>query len=213
MVLPMWYRGDCLDEIMEDLKRFPVIPAIRDVSRIDAAVSKKSRCIFLLTGNILNIKNIVRRVKSANRRIFLHLDLLEGISKNSMGIKYIAQEIKPDGVITTRANLINCAKTEGLFTIQRIFVLDSLAIDNAVRSIKNVNPDAIEILPAVIPKIIRRVCQRTRHPIIAGGLIEDEQEVREALKEGAWAISVTKEDIWNIPFEDLEIRRKSFLGE
>ena len=75
MVLPMWYRGDCLDEIMEDLKRFPVIPAIRDVSRIDAAVSKKSRCIFLLTGNILNIKNIVRRVKSANRRIFLHLDL------------------------------------------------------------------------------------------------------------------------------------------
>ena len=212
MVLPMWYRGDCLDEIMEDLKRFPVIPAIRDVSRIDAAVSKKSRCIFLLTGNILNIKNIVRRVKSANRRIFLHLDLLEGISKNSMGIKYIAQEIKPDGVITTRANLINCAKTEGLFTIQRIFVLDSLAIDNAVRSIKNVNPDAIEILPAVIPKIIRRVCQRTRHPIIAGGLIEDEQEVREALKEGAWAISVTKEDIWNIPFEDLEIRRKSFLG-
>ncbi len=213
MVLPMWYRGDCLDEIMEDLKRFPVIPAIRDVSRIDAAVSKKSRCIFLLTGNILNIKNIVRRVKSANRRIFLHLDLLEGISKNSMGIKYIAQEIKPDGVITTRANLINCAKTEGLFTIQRIFVLDSLAIDNAVRSIKNVNPDAIEILPAVIPKIIRRVCQRTRHPIIAGGLIEDEQEVREALKEGAWAISVTKEDIWNIPFEDLEIRRKSSLGE
>ena len=168
---------------------------------------------ILLTSNILNIKNIVRRVKSANRRIFLHLDLLEGISKNSMGIKYIAQEIKPDGVITTRANLINCAKTEGLFTIQRIFVLDSLAIDTAVKSIKNVNPDAIEILPAVIPKIIRRICQRTRHPIIAGGLIEDIQEVREALKEGAWAISVTKEDIWNIPFEDLEIRRKSFLGE
>ena len=202
-----------MHEIMEDLKRFPVIPAIRDISRIDAAVSKKSRCIFLLTGNILNVKDIVRHVKSADRRIFLHLDLLEGISKNSMGIRYIAQEIKPDGVITTRANLISCAKTEGLFTIQRIFVLDSLAVDNAERSIKNINPDAIEILPAVIPKIIRRICQRVRHPIIAGGLIEDVQEVREALEEGALAISVTKEEIWNIPFEDLEIRRKSFLGE
>ena len=202
-----------MHEIMEDLKRFPVIPAIRDISRIDAAVSKKSRCIFLLTGNILNVKDIVKHVKSADRRIFLHLDLLEGISKNSMGIKYIAQEIKPDGVITTRANLISCAKTEGLFTIQRIFVLDSLAVDNAERSIKNINPDAIEILPAVIPKIIRRICQRGRHPIIAGGLIEDVQEVREALEEGALAISVTKEEIWNIPFEDLEIRRKSFLGK
>lgn len=202
-----------MHEIMEDLKRFPVIPAIRDISRIDAAVSKKSRCIFLLTGNILNVKDIVKHVKSADRRIFLHLDLLEGISKNSMGIKYIAQEIKPDGVITTRANLISCAKTEGLFTIQRIFVLDSLAVDTAERSIKNINPDAIEILPAVIPKIIRRICQRVRHPVIAGGLIEDVQEVKEALEEGAWAISVTKEEIWNIPFEDLEIRRKSFLGK
>lgn len=202
-----------MHEIMEDLKRFPVIPAIRDISRIDVAVSKKSRCIFLLTGNILNIKDIVRRVKSADRRVFLHLDLLEGISKNSMGIKYIAQEIKPDGVITTRANLVSCAKAEGLFTIQRIFVLDSLAIDVAERSIKNVSPDAIEILPAVIPKIIKRMCQRVRHPIIAGGLIEEFQQVREALKQGAWAISVTKEEIWNIPFEDLEIRRKSFLGE
>ena len=164
-------------------------------------------------GQYTEYKEYRKTCKSANRRIFLHLDLLEGISKNSMGIKYIAQENKPDGIITTRANLIKCAKAEGLLTIQRIFVLDSLAIDTAERSIKNVSPDAIEILPAVIPKIIKRMCQRVRHPIIAGGLIEEFQQVREALKQGAWAISVTKVEIWNIPFEDLEIRRKSFLGE
>ncbi|NLU11327.1 MAG: glycerol-3-phosphate responsive antiterminator [Tepidanaerobacter acetatoxydans] len=187
-------------EIIEDLKSFPVIPAIRDVDKLDIAISKKSRCIFLLTGNILNIKNIVEHVKRAGKRIFLHIDLLEGISKDSMGIKYIAQEIKPDGVITTRANLVNCAKSEGLFTIQRIFVLDSLAVDTAEKSVKNVNPNAIEILPAVIPKVIGRVCQRVRHPVIAGGLIEDIDEVEAAIKEGAWAISVTKEDIWDYTF-------------
>lgn len=198
---------------MEDLKRFPVIPAIRDIGRIETAVSKQSQCIFLLTGNILNIRDVVKYVRDSGRRIFLHIDLLEGISKNSMGIKYIAKEIKPDGIITTRANLISCAKSEGLFTIQRIFVLDSLAVDNAEKSIKHVNPDAIEILPAVIPKIIKKICLRVRHPVIAGGLIEDAQEVKAALKHGALAISVTNEDIWNIPLEDLEIRRKSFLGE
>lgn len=202
-----------MDEIMKDLIRFPVIPAIRDVDRINSAILKQSRCIFVLTGNILNIKDVVNQAKSAAKRIFLHIDLLEGISKNSMGIKYIAQEIKPDGIITTRANLISHAKAEGLFTIQRIFVLDSLAIDTAEKSVKSVNPDAVEILPAVIPKIIRRICQRVSHPVIAGGLIEDKSEVMAALKEGAKAISVTKEDIWNIPFEDLEMRRKSFLGK
>lgn len=202
-----------MDEVTRDLLIHPVIPAIRDVEKIDIALSKDARSIFLLAGNILNIKNIVNQAKRADKRIFVHIDLLEGISKNRMGIKYIAQEVKPDGIITTRANLISCAKAEGLFAIQRIFVLDSLAIDTAAKSIKNVNPDAIEILPAVIPKIIRRICQRVSHPVIAGGLIEEKSEVESALKEGAMAISVSKEDIWDIPFEDLEIWRKSFLGK
>ncbi len=173
-------------KIIQDLKSFPVIPAIRDIERVNIALSKKPKCIFLLTGNILNIKKIVDRVKESNKTVFLHLDLLEGISKDSMGIKYIAQEIKPDGIITTRANLINYAKNEGLFTIQRIFVLDS--------------PDAVEILPAVIPKVIGRICRTVRHPVIAGGLIENTAEVEAAIKEGAWAISVTKEDIWDYTF-------------
>lgn len=202
-----------MDEVTRDLLIHPVIPAIRDVEKIDIALSKDARSIFLLAGNILNIKNIVNQAKRADKRIFVHIDLLEGISKNRMGIKYIAQEVKPDGIITTRANLISCAKAEGLFAIQRIFVLDSLAIDTAAKSIKNVNPDAIEILPAVIPKIIRRIRQRVSHPVIAGGLIEEKSEVESALKEGARAISVSKEDIWDIPFEDLEIWRKSFLGK
>ncbi|WP_213951400.1 glycerol-3-phosphate responsive antiterminator [Tepidanaerobacter syntrophicus] len=187
-------------KIIQDLKSSPVIPAIRDIERVSIALSKKPKCIFLLTGNILNIKKIVDRVKESNKTVFLHLDLLEGISKDSMGIKYIAQEIKPDGIITTRANLINYAKNEGLFTIQRIFVLDSLALDTAEKTVKSVNPDAVEILPAVIPKVIGRICRTVRHPVIAGGLIENTAEVEAAIKEGAWSVSATKEDIWNYTF-------------
>lgn len=184
--------------ILEDLRSSPVIPAIRDISRVDYALCTKAKCLFLLTGNILTIKYTVNCIKKVGKRVFLHIDLLEGISKDSMGIKYIAREIKPDGIITTRGNLISCAKAEGLFTIQRIFVLDSLAMDTAEKSIKHVDPNAVEILPAVIPKIIGRIHKRVRHPIIAGGLIENSHEVKAALEGGALAISVTKEDIWNL---------------
>ncbi|HHY42306.1 MAG TPA: glycerol-3-phosphate responsive antiterminator [Thermoanaerobacterales bacterium] len=140
------FRGDSLEDVLKDLIMSPVIPAIRDIHRIDAALQKHSRCIFILTGNILNIKDVVNRVKSAGKRVFLHVDLLEGISKNGMGMKYIAQEIKPDGILTTRANLVSCAKNEGLFTIQRIFVLDSLAIDTAERSVKKIVSSCCRII-------------------------------------------------------------------
>jgi len=202
-----------LKDILTDLIRSPIIPAIRDIERVEVALSKESRCIFILTGNILNIKDVINRIKNAEKRVFLHVDLLEGVSKDGMGIRYIAKELKPDGIISTRLNLISSAKAEGLFTIQRIFVVDSLALDTAERSIKNVTPDAVEILPAVIPKVIRRLCQRVTCPVIAGGLIEEENDVKAALKEGAIAISVTNEKVWDIPPEDLEIWRKSFRGK
>lgn len=154
----------------------------------------------MLTGDIFNIKYAVKHIQRASKRVFLHLDLLEGVSKDSMGIKYIAEEIKPDGVITTRGHLVSCAKSEGLFTIQRVFILDSLSVDTAVKTIKQVDPDAVELLPAVIPKIIRRVHNKVNYPLIAGGLIEEDDEVLAALSAGALAVSVTKEEIWDKAF-------------
>ncbi|MDN5331065.1 MAG: glycerol uptake operon antiterminator [Tepidanaerobacteraceae bacterium] len=186
-----------LKEILADLKAYPVIAAIRDIEAVDVALSKPVRCIFMLTGNILDIKYPVTHIKKARKRVFLHVDLLEGIGKDAAGVKYIAEEIKPDGIITTRSNLISSAKSEGIFAIQRVFFLDSQAVDTAVRTIRQVDPDAVEILPGVIPKIIKRMYEKVHHPLIAGGLIEEKKEVSEALEAGAWAVSVSKDDLWN----------------
>lgn len=179
------------------IKKSPIIAAIRDIEKVDEALSKPVHCLFLLTGNILNIRYAVTHIKKAGKRVFLHLDLLEGISKDSIGIKYIAEEIKPDGIITTRGNLVSSAKSEGIFTIQRVFILDSQAKDTAEKSIRQVDPDAVEILPGVIPKIIKKIHKEVNYPVIAGGLIEDMEEVRAALKEGALAVSVSKEELWD----------------
>ncbi|MDK2879371.1 MAG: glycerol uptake operon antiterminator [Thermoanaerobacteraceae bacterium] len=202
-----------MEDVLSDIKKCPIIAAIRDIEKVDAALEKPLRCLFLLTGNILNIKYAVTHIKKAGKRAFVHLDLLEGISKDGMGIKYIAEEVKPDGIITTRGNLISSAKSEGIFTIQRVFILDSLAKDTAEKSINQVDPDAVEILPGVIPKIINKIHSEVHYPVIAGGLIETLDEVKAALKEGALAVSVSKEGLWDeIPYEDLEKRRKSSSG-
>lgn len=186
-----------MKDILADLKAYPVIAAVRDIDTVDIALEKPVRCIFMLTGDILNIKYPVTYIKKARKRVFLHMDLLEGVSKDAAGLRYIAEIIKPDGIITTRSNLISSAKSEGIFTIQRAFFLDSQAVDTAVRTIRQVDPDAVEVLPGVIPKIIKRVHGKVHHPLIAGGLVEDINEVNAALEAGAWAVSVSKEDLWD----------------
>ncbi|MCG0275408.1 MAG: glycerol-3-phosphate responsive antiterminator [Thermosediminibacteraceae bacterium] len=186
-----------MKDILADLKAYPIIAAVREIDAVDLALEKPIRCVFILTGDILNIKYPVTHIKKACKRVFLHIDLLEGVSKDAAGLRYVAEEIKPDGIITTRSNLISSAKSMGIFTIQRAFFLDSLAVDTAVRTIRQVEPDAVEVLPGVIPKIIKRMHENIHHPLIAGGLIEDIQEVKEALKAGAWAVSVSKIDLWD----------------
>lgn len=184
-------------ELLTDLKAYPVIAAIRDIDVVDLALDKPVRCIFMLIGDIFNIKYPVSHIKKARKRVFLHIDLLEGISKDAAGLRYVAEEIKPDGIISTRSNLISSAKKEGIFAIQRIFLLDSLAVDTAVRTIRQVDPDAVEVLPGVVPKIIKKIHENVYHPLIAGGLIEGKKEVSDALKAGAWAVSASRDDLWN----------------
>ena len=92
--------------------------------------------------------------------------------------------------------MIRRAKELGLYTVMRFFVLDSLSFENIEKQLVSVKPDFIEVLPGVMPKIIRKVCKRVRTQVIAGGLISDKEDVMAALDAGAIAVSSTNQKVW-----------------
>lgn len=101
-----------------------------------------------------------------------------------------------DGIISTKPSMIRRAKELGLYTVMRFFVLDSLSFENIEKQLVSVKPDFIEVLPGVMPKIIRKVCKRVRTQVIAGGLISDKEDVMAALDAGAIAVSSTNQKVW-----------------
>lgn len=174
----------------------PVIAAINNLDKLDLAIKSPSEIIFLLKGDIFNLKEIVNEVQKNKMAIYVHIDLMEGFSGDSFAVKYIAKNIKPDGIITTKGNLIKTAKSYNLFTIQRLFLLDSLSLDSGIKSINNIKPDAIEILPGIMHKVTKYINNNINIPLITGGLIKDKEDVIGSLKSGAIGISTSKEDIW-----------------
>ena len=54
----------------------------------------------------------------------------------------------------------------------------------------------IEIMPGIIPKIIKSLAAEINTPIIAGGLIETEAEISSVLEAGATAISTGNKELW-----------------
>lgn len=101
-----------------------------------------------------------------------------------------------DGIISTKPALIRRGKELKMYTIMRFFVIDSMAIDTIHRQCEQAKPDCIEILPGVMPKVIRRIVQGVREPVIAGGLIVDKEDVMSALDAGAVSISTTNRELW-----------------
>jgi len=183
-------------ELLELLADGPVIASVKDNAGLEAAVASDVSVVFLLYGDVLNIAELVQRARDAGKVVFVHLDLVEGLSSREVSADFIAKYTRADGILSTKAALTRRAKELGLVAIQRFFLLDSMAIANVEKYFAPECSDLIEVLPGLMPKIIRRVCGVTRNPVIAGGLITDKEDVTNALSAGAVAVSTTNPDVW-----------------
>ncbi|MEF2246773.1 MULTISPECIES: glycerol-3-phosphate responsive antiterminator [unclassified Paenibacillus] len=179
-----------------DLVEHQTIGAVQAEEDLEIALNGKVNIIFLLMGSIFNVKSIIDRIKDAGKHAFLHMEFIEGIAADRSGVAYVAQNIRPTGIISTRSNLIRVAKEMDLMTIQRIFLIDRNAVAKGIKVVEQTQPDAVEIMPGVMPRIISEVTNLTPLPIIAGGLIDNQQEIDNALKAGALAVSVGNSKFW-----------------
>lgn len=185
-------------KLISGLHENPIIAAINDMAAMDEALQSSVNIIFLLTGDIFTLKATIEKIQSSGKLVFVHVDLMEGFSKDATGVKYIIDEMHPDGIISTRSYPLKLAKEKGLIAIQRLFLLDSLNLDSGIKAVKACRPDAIEILPGVMPKITKHFVEATKRPVITGGLIMDKSDVIDALQAGAIGISTSKKDIWEL---------------
>lgn len=175
----------------------PIIAAVKDLDKLDIALESNCNIIFLLSGNIFNLEQIVKKVKEKGKMIFIHVDLVEGFSRDATALKYIHEKIAPDGIVSTRNTQLRAAKELGLLTVQRLFILDSLSIDTTVKTSSLIKPDAVEIMPGIMPRITKQLCSKLTVPVIAGGLISEKEDIEKALESGALGVSTTCSELWS----------------
>lgn len=178
------------------MQKNPIIAGVKDMSRLDCALESDCEIIFLLCGTIFDIKDTVKKAKEKGKMIFIHVDLLDGFSKDTTALRYISTEICPDGIISTKNSLLKAARSMGLLTVQRVFIIDSLSIGTAVKASEAINPDAVEIMPGIMPRIIRQLTSNMKVPVIVGGLVSEKEDVKTALESGALGVSTSSAEIW-----------------
>ena len=175
-----------MDAIHSLLMDSPVIASVKDEAGLVQALESDCQVVFLLWGTIVNIDSLVQQVHSRGKICFVHIDLVEGLGNREIAVDGLIKLCHPDGIISTKTPFIRRAQSLGLMGIQRVFLLDSL------------RPDFIEVLPGIIPTVIRELAGKTAVPLIAGGLIRSKQDVIQALQAGVIAVSTTSQAVWQM---------------
>jgi glycerol uptake operon antiterminator len=184
-------------ELLDKLELNPIIAAAKDEKTFDQAINSDAEVVFILKSTILTIKEMVEKAKKSGKIVFVHFDLIEGLSSCMSALDLIVERVDLDGIISTKTQIIKGAKKRGLLTIQRFFILDSLSYKNSLKYAREAKSDFVEILPGAMPKIIKKFLYNYPCNLIASGIIMDKEDVILALKAGAVGVSTTKSEIWD----------------
>ncbi|WP_092094347.1 glycerol-3-phosphate responsive antiterminator [Curtobacterium sp. UNCCL20] len=186
------------DAVLEALRDDPVIASVKDASALGQVLASDRGVVFVLYGSVLDIVEIVDRAKAAGKTVFVDVDLLDGFAAREVVVTWLAEHTRADGVLSTKSNLVRAAKRAGLVAVQRFFLVDSFSYHQLPRVVEQAKPDAIEILPGCMPRVITWLRDDIDVPIIAGGLVCDKADVVAALGAGAVAVASSDRDVWGM---------------
>ena len=187
---------DRAEFFLRALERNPVIPAVRGPdSALEAALAGEHAAIFVLGGDIFKV---LRRVGEQGRRpqIYVNVDLVGGIAADASGLRFLSGRV--EGIISTHRHVIELAKSSGLITVQRLFAIDSGAVERGLKLIRRAEPRLVEILPALAYReIAGRYSEVLDLPVLAGGLLKGREDIPTILEAGAVGVSTSHRGLWN----------------
>ena len=108
----------------------PVIAAVKDMGQLEECLTLDNiQVVFLLFGDLCSISDIVAKAKDAGKIVMIHTDLVGGLSSGKeVAVDFLRQSTRADGIISTKPNFIKRARELKMFTVLRLFVIDSMAL-------------------------------------------------------------------------------------
>lgn len=177
-----------------------IVPAVKHPVDLGEALNIPwISVVILLGGDINDLEEMLKvRRKYPEKFLLAHIDLINGVGKDESGMRYL-KRLGLEGIVSVKWQLLRYAKENKMLTIQRLFLVDSEAIRTGLKVIKQMSPDAIEIMPASVPKFaIDELQKATALSILGGGLLRTEDDVHKALANGLTAVTTSRRNLWNL---------------
>jgi glycerol uptake operon antiterminator len=173
-----------------------ILPACSNMKDFERFLKSPYEIGVFLEMHVAQLKNVSAMAEAHGKKMLYHVDMIQGIKSDDYSTEFICQEYKPYGLISTKSNVILKTRQKGILAVQRVFLLDSHALEKSYKLIKKTQPDFIEVLPGAMPHLIAEVREEAGIPLFAGGFIRSVEDVENALNAGAVGVTTSQKDIW-----------------
>ncbi|MCF0129802.1 MAG: glycerol-3-phosphate responsive antiterminator, partial [Pseudobutyrivibrio sp.] len=167
----------------------PVIAAVNTEEDIEKALTSECKVVFIIHSTLQNVKELVGLIKEADRIAIVHADLVAGLSSKEVAIEFLLEQTLADGIVSTKPQLIKKAIDMGRIGILRAFMIDTAAMETCKKQMELIKPDAVELMPGIVPRVFADMRAYSDMALIAGGLIRDKDDVIQAFDAGIDAVS------------------------
>ena len=175
-----------------------IIPAISTYKEVKLFKDSSLLVCILVDFQLAELESVVSELKSSNKKVLIHLDMIKGLASNEFGAIHLIQNLKVDGIISTKPQPLILAKKRGVIAIQRIFLKDSFSLERSLVIVDRIQPDYLELLPAISTSILSKIITKTKLKVICGGLIQSFDEIDVCFKYGAVGVSTSNTEFWNV---------------
>ena len=184
-----------LDDFMARLRAAPCCAALTSQDRLEAALASPVGIVFVLRADGLELKPLVQRVHAAGKLAAVHLDLVDGVRPDRVGVAWLTRA-GADAIISSHGKLMPAIHREGSIAIHRLLLVRRSLLDAGIGAISSSGADIVEVLPGVILPDVRELMPRLAVPLLAGGFIRTEAQARAALAAGAVGVTTSAENLW-----------------
>jgi glycerol uptake operon antiterminator len=173
----------------------PCCAAVTAEEQVTAAIQSPAQILFILRGDGLDMTPVIKRIHEAGKLVAVHLDLIAGLRADRTGVAWLARS-RPDAIISSHGQLMPAIRSEGITAIQRLLLVRRSHLTTALNAIARSAPDILEVLPGVILPDVVHLMPSFGVPLLAGGFVRTEPEVRAILAAGAVGVTTSWPPLW-----------------
>jgi len=192
------------DKVLAALQLCPIVASLQKPEMLSTVINSNVRIVMISSGDIFNIVEISQELRKHKKIVLVHVDMIGGMARDKVAIKYLKEKADIDGIVTPNGQLVATGHKEGLVTAQRIFAHDTPSVISGINALRQSKPDFIEIMPGVaVLKVYEQIRKHFQQPIIAAGLIKSTQDIKQILKAGAVGADTSTTSLWNFSVANL----------